>query len=121
MVRVGLWLAACCALTGLATVASAQLGDSSFDQIAHPAIQYASRNPKDGIAALHQRIQNGGFRLDYDDRNGYLTAVLKALDVPIESQVVVFSKTSTQLNMITPHNPRTIYFNDSIAVGWVRG
>src|SRR5262245_50855853 len=119
MMRLGLWLAAACALTGLATVASAQLGDSSFDQVAHPAIQYTSRDPKDGIAALHQRIQNGGFRLAFDDRNGYLMAVLKALDIPIESQVVVFSKTSTQLNMITPQNPRTIYFNDSVAVGWL--
>ncbi len=121
MMRSGLWLAAACALSGLATVTWAQLGDSSFDQVAHPAIQYVSRPPKDGIAALNRRIQNGEFRLAYDERQGYLPALLKALDIPIESQVVVFSKTSTQLNMITPQNPRTLYFNDSVAVGWLRG
>ncbi|MEM6365920.1 MAG: hypothetical protein AAF745_15940, partial [Planctomycetota bacterium] len=38
-----------------------------------------------------------------------------------ESQVLVFSKTSLQRSRISPANPRAIYFNDDVYVGWVRG
>jgi hypothetical protein len=47
--------------------------------------------------------------------------VLEALHIPIESQMAVFSKTSVQSRLIDPHNPRTLFFNDSAVVGWVRG
>ena len=39
----------------------------------------------------------------------------------MSSQVLVFSKTSFQAARIQPHNPRAIYFNDSIAIGHVPG
>jgi hypothetical protein len=35
--------------------------------------------------------------------------------------MAVFSKTSFQEARIEPANPRTIFFNDSVAVAWVRG
>jgi hypothetical protein len=35
--------------------------------------------------------------------------------------VAVFSGTSNQAALINPRNPRALYFNDSVAVGWVRG
>jgi hypothetical protein len=41
--------------------------------------------------------------------------------VPVESQVVVFSQTSLQAPIINAKNPRALYFNDRVAVGWVRG
>ena len=44
-----------------------------------------------------------------------------ALDIAVESQVAVFSKTSLQSTRIQPSNPRVIYFNDSVIVAWVRG
>ena len=47
--------------------------------------------------------------------------MLEELDVPTQSQLVVFSKTSFQMYRISPSNPRSLYFNDSVAVGWVRG
>src|SRR4029079_7773660 len=46
---------------------------------------------------------------------------LDVLDVPVESQVLVFSKTSFQARKISPQNPRAIYFGDDVAVGYVRG
>jgi hypothetical protein len=46
--------------------------------------------------------------------------LLDALHVPIESQIAVFSKTSLQAPLIEPHNPRTIFFSDSVAVGWMK-
>jgi len=41
-----------------------------------------------------------------------------ALDVPVNSQTLVFSKTSLQLQRISPHTPRSLYFNDDVYVGY---
>jgi hypothetical protein len=41
--------------------------------------------------------------------------------VPVESQLAVFSKTSVQARIISPLNPRTLFFNDRVVVGWPRG
>lgn len=119
--RFGLWLVAGVASFALASVASAQLGDSSFDQFDHPAIEYLARPARDPVAALIRRIDAGDLQLSFDAQHGYLPALLKALEIPTESQVVVFSKTSTQLNLINPRNPRAVYFNDSVSLGWMRG
>ncbi|MEM9159952.1 MAG: hypothetical protein AAGB46_12980 [Verrucomicrobiota bacterium] len=56
-----------------------------------------------------------------DERTGYLNAFLEAFEIPIESQVLVFSKTSLQGDIIGPRNPRALYFNEEIYVGWVPG
>jgi len=119
--RIGLWLVAASAVCLFAGAAAAQLGDSSFDQIDHPAIQYTTRPSQDVVAALTGRMQSGPNPLSFEDKRGYLSSLLKALEIPVESQVAVFSKTSTQLNLIQPQSPRVIYFNDSVAVGWLRG
>ena len=60
-------------------------------------------------------------KLRFDDEHGYLSSVLEALDVPVQSQVLVFSKTSFQAPRISPRMPRALYFNDHVAVGFVRG
>jgi hypothetical protein len=70
---------------------------------------------EDPVAALSHR------QLPFDGTYGYLPALLEALHVPVESQMAVFSKTSIQSLRIEPSNPRVLYFNDSVAVGWVRG
>jgi hypothetical protein len=85
----------------------------------HEAIQY-SRPASDAITELNRRIASGEMRLAFDPDHGYLPAVLEALKVPIESQVLVFSKTSFQAPRITPRNPRSIFFNDRVTIGWVR-
>ncbi|HEX3742978.1 MAG TPA: hypothetical protein VHW09_03585 [Bryobacteraceae bacterium] len=50
-----------------------------------------------------------------------LAGLLAQLDIPTDSQALVFSKTSLQAAKIGPRNPRAIYFNDDIAVGFVPG
>ena len=45
------------------------------------------------------------------------SAVLAALDVPVDSQLLVFSKTSLQFPLISPTAPRALYFNDQCWVG----
>jgi hypothetical protein len=87
----------------------------------HRAIAYATAPVTDPVARLNDRLQRGEVTLEKKGPSGYLTSVLSALDVPIDSQVLVFSKTSFQAPRINPTNPRAIFFNDTVAVGWVRG
>ncbi|TDI26263.1 MAG: hypothetical protein E2P06_02900, partial [Acidobacteria bacterium] len=65
-------------------------------------------------------IAAGAVTLDYDDRFGYLPDLLDRLDIRVDSQVLVFSKTSFQADKISPRHPRAIYFSNDVAVGFVR-
>ena len=87
----------------------------------HPAIQYASRPTSDRVARLNRTLAQGGQSLQRDDRTGYLRPVLEALGVPIDSQLLVFSKTGVQRAYTSPHNPRALYFDPSVAVAYVPG
>ncbi len=51
---------------------------------------------------------------------GYLRSMLKALQIDIDSQVLVFSRTSLQTGFISDRTPRAIYFNDDTYVAWVQ-
>ena len=87
----------------------------------HPAIEYARHATTDPVARLNDRLDTGASRLTFDDRSGYLRSVLQALDVPIDSQSLVFSKTGVQAARTSPTNPRALYFNDAVVVGYIRG
>ena len=103
-----------------ALVALGGLAGSYVAPLDHDAIQYSSRPLTDPVTKLQQRLAAGKVTLEFDENTGYLPAVLKALNVPRESQVLVFSKTSFQAPRIYPRMPRALYFNDSVSVGWVR-
>ncbi|HEX4998756.1 MAG TPA: hypothetical protein VFY29_11045 [Terriglobia bacterium] len=77
----------------------------------------------DPIQDLQQRLDSGEEKLtfDRDTNRGYLASVLKALDIPVSSQTLVFSKSSAQLDYIAPQRPRALYFNDNVYVGWAQG
>jgi len=60
-------------------------------------------------------------KLAYDNQFGYLPALLDELKVPRSSQMLVFSKTSLQRDYITPENPRAIFFNDDVYIGYIPG
>lgn len=87
----------------------------------HPAIQYTDGPVNNSIADLNARLETGDVVLTFDAQNGYLTSVLETLNVPMESQLLVFSPTSFQEEFIRFDNPRAIFFADDVAVGWVRG
>ena len=85
------------------------------------AIQY-SKSPDSGpVARLQQKIEQGTIHLDYDQKFGYLPALLAALEIPPSSQMLVFSKTSFQRERINPKSPRAIFFNDDVYIGYVVG
>jgi hypothetical protein len=109
-----------CAAWSAAVVSSAQFDDSPIE-IDHPAIAYSTRPSASVVDALNARVQSGQVTLPYEQTTGYLRPLLDALNVSVDSQIVVFSKTSLQSQQIQPRNPRAIYFNDSVVVAWVRG
>jgi len=89
--------------------------------LASPSIQYATRATTDRVSRLAQALAGGASPLGRDSQTGHLKSLLTALGVPIESQLLVFSKTGAQQAMTSPHNPRALFFDDSVAVGYVPG
>jgi len=75
----------------------------------------------DAIARLGRSLADGTATLTYRDDGGYLPSLLGLLGINVDSQVLVFSKTSFQHMLINPGNPRALYFNDNVAVGMVPG
>jgi hypothetical protein len=113
------WIAA--GFLAAVAIALADLTGTFPGQLEQPPINYPTEAPTDAIAALNQRILAGQVELKFGGPSGYLGSVLQALHIPVESQMLVFSKTSFQAPRISPHNPRSLFFNDTVAVGWVRG
>jgi hypothetical protein len=114
--------AAVVALGGGAAGVMAQRRDVFSASREHPAIAYAAREGVNPVRRLNDALAAGQVHLEFENEaRGYLRSVLKALGVGVESQVLVFSETSKQAKHINPAHPRAIYFNDTIAVGWVPG
>jgi hypothetical protein len=86
----------------------------------HPAIQYSTRPATDRVALLNAMVQDGKVHLNFDERSGYLRSILEALKIPVESQMVVFSKTSVQAPLISAANPRALFFTDDVTVGFIK-
>lgn len=98
----------------LALAATAARGQD-FEQ---PPINYSQAKPDNRVSQLFDQIAAGTKQLDFDERFGYLPALLAELDVPVSSQTLVFSKTSLQRNRIAPRTPRALYFSDDVYVGF---
>ena len=90
------------------------------DENERPPIEYSQSTPDNCVSRLQSQLAQGELQLEYDEELGYLKALLKALAVPTESQMLVFSKTSLQRQRISPRTPRAIYFNDEVYVGYCR-
>jgi hypothetical protein len=119
-----LLLLAAAALTTIGATRSGQGKTSpSFAGVLdeHPAIQYGTRATRDRVDRLQSAVADGTVHLAHDQRSGYLRSVLDALDVSVESQLLVFSKTGVQRAATHPQNPRALYFDDSVVVGYIPG
>ena len=105
------------ALLGLGVFLSVALGVAD-DRLAYA--QASAVPAEDPVARLARRVERGEVSLDRRPGTGYLRSLLERLDVSVDSQVLVFSKTSFQQAHISPRAPRAIFFNDAVAVGSVR-
>lgn len=84
-------------------------------------ILYSDRTSTDTLASLAADLASGKTKAEGETELERLRFVLKALRVPEESQVLVFSKTSHQNALIRPDNPRALYFSANAYVGYVPG
>jgi hypothetical protein len=103
------------AAIGIATLCAA------IDEHELEPIRYSDTQPQDPVAALGREIAAGKLLPESDSDLGFLRHLLTRLDVAVETQTLVFSKTSLQRNLIGPHQPRALFFNDEIYVGWIPG
>lgn len=95
--------------------------ESTFVPADHPAIDYYKAPIDDPVTRLAKKMEAGKAKLTYDPRLGYLPSLLQNLGIHVDSQVMVFSKTSFQAAKISPANPRALFFSDDVQVGYVRG
>ena len=92
-------------------------GEPDYEQ---PPVRYSATKPNDAIARLQQKIASGELAFAGGGRE-VLRTLLQTLEVPVESQLLVFSRTSLQRGRIRPERPRALYFSDSMYIGWVPG
>jgi hypothetical protein len=106
----------------LADMTQPVMDEHRWVAIDDPAIQYGDRPVDDPVARLAARMESGKAKLDFTPGPlGYLPSLLKNLGVNVDSQLLVFSKTSFQNPKISPWAPRALFFNDNVAVGSVQG
>jgi hypothetical protein len=104
-------------LSTLLCTASFACGQINYDL---PPVEYQTAETTDAGAMLAERIAAGTTVLAHDKDTGYLKSLLAELKIPVSSQTLVFSKTSLQIDKISPRQPRALYFNDDVYVGWCR-
>lgn len=90
-------------------------GEDDFER---SPIHYSKSEPSNCISALQAKIDSGEVKFQFDKNYGYLPSLLEALEVKPDTQMLVFSKTSLQLQKISPRTPRAIYFNDNVYIGF---
>ena len=118
--RWGVLLCLCAGLLVATSVARAQRGGMFRGSMEDPAIAYTKGPLDNPVADLNKQLADGTVQLTFDGRSGYLQSALDALKIPADSQVLVFSPNSLQAKRINQTNPRALFFNDRMALGWVR-
>ena len=111
----------CFVLGSLCLTTSAQHAGAFKGSLDDPAIAYSTRSPDNVVVDANAKLQDGRVRFGFDERTGFLQSALNALNIAVDSQLLVFSRGSLQGRRIGSQNPRAIFFNDRVALGWVRG
>ena len=83
--------------------------------------RYFQRTAVDRFSRRIPELAEGRLPLDRSSERAFLKSLLRALDIPESSQLLVFSNTSLQLSLINPDNPRALYFSDDLYLGYVPG
>jgi hypothetical protein len=113
-------LAVCCVAAARADTDRLLVSAQRYDQ-EYPAIQYSGPARANRIWRLQQKLNSGEIKLQWEARGGYLRSLLRALEIDVSSQTLVFSKTSLQIAHISESTPRALYFNEDTYVAYVHG
>ena len=84
-----------------------------------PPHNYWQRAPQDQFTKIKADLESGKVKLDRTSEKAFVVSLLAALDISPATQMLVYSTTSLQLSRISPRNPRAIFFNEDVYVGWV--
>jgi hypothetical protein len=117
--RVSLIIAAVSALAAVLLPMIGRTEPTRYDT-EYPTIGYGGKAQHNEIERLQDRLDRGEVKLEFRGQRGYLDSLLKLLDIDPSSQVLVYSKTSLQVDHISAATPRAIYFNDDTYVAWVQ-
>ena len=107
-------------LAGIRAV-DAQRAGTFMGSAEDPAIKYSTAPLNNVVVDVNRKLAAGELQFTFDSRSGFLPSALEALKLPVDSQLLVFSRLSLQGKRIGEQNPRALFFNDRVALGWVRG
>jgi hypothetical protein len=113
-----MWMSVRCVVAIGVLAAAVKLPRALGQEFEREPILYSQSQPDNRVSRLFAEITAGKKQLEFAGEQGYLPALLAALDVPTSSQMLVFSKTSLQRHCISPRTPRAIYFTDDVYVGY---
>jgi hypothetical protein len=105
-------------MTVVLVLAAKFVAAQSREPYEQPPINYSATQPRDAIAGLQKCLAAGALKLTGNGKE-IVQSLLRELQIPVESQMLVFSKTSFQRSRIRPEQPRAIFFSDTCYVGWV--
>jgi hypothetical protein len=103
------------ALTGAVTSPALAQQVEPFEE---PPMNYSATKPDDRATALNAAFLKKADEVRSLPAKKRLKWLLDELGIPVESQLLVFSKTSLQRDLINPETPRVLYFSDEAYVGW---
>lgn len=92
-----------------------------FNDHDSPPHFYRTAEMGDPMTLFLKDVEGGKKELPGESGKVLVEYLLKEMDVAPESQVMVFSKTSLQKGEISPGNPRALYFNEEVYIGWMPG
>ena len=95
--------------------------ETSYRDIDAPPHLYRQRTPADRFTRMKDDLESGRIALDRSSEKAFIVSLLRVLEVPVSSQMLVFSTTSLQLRFISPSNPRALFFSDDVYVGFIPG
>ena len=102
----------------IAASGRAEVTYQDWEQAPH---SYFQKTPHDRFTKFKARLESGTAGLDRSSERACLLSLLGLLEIPVSSQMLVFSTTSLQLSRIGPSTPRALYFSDDISLGFVPG
>ena len=95
------------------------LSAQSFNEYGESPHNYWASDLEDPMSELLKGVRKGEISLDENPGMPLVRRLLEELQIPESSQMLVFSRTSLQRGAVSPTNPRAIYFNDDVYLGWM--
>ena len=108
-------------LIGQSLAASSKESEFPLASFRADVHMYLEKEPRDPFSLIKDELESGSLSYDHEQPLGYLESLLEKLKISKYSQQLVFSTTSLQLSKISPRNPRAIYFNEDLYLGYVPG